>query len=1061
MGTSSSPMLVNKSVPGIPYFTPAHAADPGAPFTASPDTPTLFTPLRIRSKTLRNRIIVAPMCQYSTASSGPDIGKLTDYHIATLGHYALKGAALVFIEATGVQPNGRISPNCPGLWSDAQTESVKRVSDFVRSQGALSGIQLAHAGRKSSTMPPWLASSVKRPSVRADKDADGWPDDVVGPMGGPEESWDGKGLSQDGGFWPPRQLSVEEIQGVVKAFAESARRAVEAGIDVIEIHAAHGYLIHQFLSPITNRRTDQYGGSFENRTRMLVEVIKAVRAQIPQDMPLFLRVSSTEWMEETDLGKQLGSWDVENTMKLARLLPGLGVDLLDASSGGNHPRQRINMFSSKDYQTKIAHQIRQMMKANNLKLLIGAVGLITEAEQARDIVDDKGSDKSIGEEANAANEMTDAKGGKEPMADVILVARQFMREPEWVLKVGWKLGVDVAWPSQFLRVRFPKLFTPDIVLRVSVDTVQLNCQPRLSTLVNGTYPAPPIYLEPERTTWIRVYNDANHWHGLSLAAAPFADGAPLASQWPIPPGHFYDYELHPSGSEAGTSFYHSHVGFQAITASGALIIKDAMPPPYVYDDEIILKIGDFYPEDDQTIESQLTDVPWIWPGDPTSLLINGQSGTAPNASNPGPSDPSCQPWIMNVETNKTYRVRLIGSTALSLVLFGLEHHDNLTIIETDNSYVYPVETSYMQIDTGQRFSFLLKTKSQSELDCLNGQTRFWIQFETREGQRTVFAWAILNYADTNIPTRQGLEHSEPGDRRDPASNSSCPGSLPPAPILDLPANVTGWLEYAFQNPPLAGYEAPPNATEVTRRIIISTSQFLNNSSGYTVMLSNNEYWTDTAPLGPTTNTPYLVEILQNGTINGVTPDYGRAIANGAFDPLSQMYPARIGEVLEIVWQNAASYPAGIYGLHPMHAHGGPYWDLGSGSGEYSPEAHAVLLESYSAGNGPYPGSRRDTTLLYKYTLQAPQPGEVNGWRVWRIRITERNIGVWMMHCHILQHIVMGQQTVWVFGTPEEIRANSIPVQGNLEGYFTYGGDVMGKAGEEEAGIDILQFFRDG
>ncbi|EXJ66561.1 oxidoreductase [Cladophialophora psammophila CBS 110553] len=457
MGSSSSPMLVNKGVPGIPYFTPAHTADPGAPFTASPDTPTLFTPLKIRSKTLRNRIIVAPMCQYSTASSGPDIGKLTDYHIATLGHYALKGAALVFIEATGVQPNGRISPNCPGLWSDAQTEGVKRVSDFVRSQGALSGIQLAHAGRKSSTMPPWLASSVKRPSVRADKDADGWPDDVVGPMGGPEESWDGKGLSQDGGFWPPRQLSVEEIQGVVKAFAESARRAVEAGIDVIEIHAAHGYLIHQFLSPITNRRTDQYGGSFENRTRMLVEVIKAVRAHIPQDMPLFLRVSSTEWMEETDLGKQLGSWDVENTMKLARLLPGLGVDLLDVSSGGNHPRQRINMFSSKDYQTKIAHQIRQVMKANHLKLLIGAVGLITEAEQARDIVDDKGSDKSIGEEANAAKEMTDAKGGKEPMADVILVARQFMREPEWVLKVGWKLGVDVAWPSQFLRVRFPKL----------------------------------------------------------------------------------------------------------------------------------------------------------------------------------------------------------------------------------------------------------------------------------------------------------------------------------------------------------------------------------------------------------------------------------------------------------------------------------------------------------------------------------------------------------------------------------------------------------------------------
>jgi 2,4-dienoyl-CoA reductase-like NADH-dependent reductase (Old Yellow Enzyme family) len=441
----------------MPYFTPAHASSPGTPLQPSPNTPTLFTPLTIRSKTLRNRIIVAPMCQYSTAASGPDIGKLTDYHVATLGHYALKGAALIFIEATGVQPNGRITPNCPGLWSDAQTASVKRVSDFIKSQGALSGIQLAHAGRKASTAPPWIAASHKKPSIRATQEAGGWPDNVVGPMGGPEETWDGKGLAEDGGFWPPRQLSVADIQDTVQAFAESARRAVEAGIDVIEIHAAHGYLLHEFLSPITNRRTDQYGGSFENRTRMLVEVVQAVRAQIPESMPLFLRVSSTEWMEESELAKKLGSWDVESTMRLARLLPALGVDLLDVSSGGNHPEQRINMFASKDYQTKIANQIRQMVRANDDKLLVGAVGLITEAEQARDIVDDVGSDKSIGEEAAAAKAMTDAKGGKQPMADVILVARQFMREPEWVLKVAWKLGVEVAWPSQFLRVKFPKI----------------------------------------------------------------------------------------------------------------------------------------------------------------------------------------------------------------------------------------------------------------------------------------------------------------------------------------------------------------------------------------------------------------------------------------------------------------------------------------------------------------------------------------------------------------------------------------------------------------------------
>ncbi len=432
MATTSYPKTSNDGVPNLPYFTPAHIADPGVPFEPSTSTPTLFTPLKIRSKTLRNRVIVAPMCQYSTAPTGTDIGKLTDYHIATLGHYALKGAGLVFVEATGVQPNGRITPWCPGLWSDEQTESVKRVSDFIKSQGALSGMQLAHAGRKSSTMPPWVAAPFKRPSLRADKDVGGWPADVAGPSGGPENSWDGKGLAEDGGFWPPRQLTVEDIKETVDAFAQAARRSVEAGIDVIEIHAAHGYLIHQFLSPITNRRTDQYGGSFENRSRILVEVIQAVRKQIPQEMPLFLRVSSTEWMEESDLAKKFGSWDVESTIKLARLLPELGVDLLDVSSGGNHPQQRINMFASKDYQTKIANQIREDMKAANLKLLIGAVGLITEAEQARDILDDRGADLSIGEEANAAKETTDAKDGKGPMADVILVARQFMREPEWV-----------------------------------------------------------------------------------------------------------------------------------------------------------------------------------------------------------------------------------------------------------------------------------------------------------------------------------------------------------------------------------------------------------------------------------------------------------------------------------------------------------------------------------------------------------------------------------------------------------------------------------------------------
>ncbi|KAI8941447.1 hypothetical protein NX059_002668 [Plenodomus lindquistii] len=468
-----APQDLNIGAPGLEYFTPAHLTNPGtpAPPSTSSSPPTLFTPLTIRSTTLRNRILVAPMCQYSTASHGPTTGSLTDYHIATLGHYALKGAALVFVEATGVQANGRISPNCPGLWTDAQIPALRRVSDFIKSQGSLSGIQLAHAGRKASTCAPWIAGAQKtqggkrKVSVKAGEDAGGWPENVVGPMGGEEWAWDGKAGSEEGsGYWGPRGLSTQEVEEMVGDWARSAERAVKAGVDVIEIHGAHGYLIHQFLSPVTNRRTDRYGGSWENRTRLLREIITAVRKVIPQGMPLYLRISATEWLEDTPLAQQYGSWTVEDSIRLAKLLPGLGVDLLDVSSGGNHPAQKINMFDSKDYQIKIASRIRSELKKENLSLFIGAVGLITEAEQARSIVEEGGAaiskaggDVELEREARAAVAVTQADKGNEPLADVVLVARQFMREPEWVLRVAWRLGVDIAWPNQFLRVRFPKL----------------------------------------------------------------------------------------------------------------------------------------------------------------------------------------------------------------------------------------------------------------------------------------------------------------------------------------------------------------------------------------------------------------------------------------------------------------------------------------------------------------------------------------------------------------------------------------------------------------------------
>lgn len=408
------------------------------------------------------------MCQYSTAAFGSEIGSLTDYHIATLGHYALKGAALVFVEATGVQPNGRISPNCPGLWSDAQIPSLRRVSDFIKSQGALSGIQLAHAGRKASTAAPWTTASKpgSKISARAGKDIGGWPGDVVGPMGGEEWTWDGKrSTDEEGGFWAPRALTEDDISGLVEDWAGAAQRAVKAGIDVIEIHGAHGYLLHQFLSPISNRRTDKYGGNFEGRTRLLVEIITAIRKVIPEKMPLFLRLSGTEWHESSKLGEQYGSWDVESSIRLAKMLPGLGVDLLDVSSGGNNPQAKIPMHNN--YQVAIADRVRAAIKADGKELLIGAVGLITEAEQARDILEEESAtrvgdkmdeqDADIDKEVRAVVQMTEHRGGDGPKADVVLVARQFMREPEWVLRVAHKLGLDIAWPNQFLRVRFPRL----------------------------------------------------------------------------------------------------------------------------------------------------------------------------------------------------------------------------------------------------------------------------------------------------------------------------------------------------------------------------------------------------------------------------------------------------------------------------------------------------------------------------------------------------------------------------------------------------------------------------
>ncbi|GFF79189.1 putative NADPH dehydrogenase C23G7.10c [Aspergillus udagawae] len=423
-----------------PYFTPANNGG-AALHPDDPKTPTLFRPLQIRNVTLKNRIMVSPMCMYSCESdpSSPHVGALTNYHLAHLGHLALKGAGLVFIEATAVQPNGRISPNDSGLWqegtSSEQFLGLKRVIEFMHAQGAKVGIQLAHAGRKASVVAPWLAAQAGKPSLKADESVGGWPANVAGPSGGEEHIWS----PVPDAYWAPRALSTAEVRGVVAAFAKSARLAVQAGVDVIEIHGAHGYLINQFLSPVTNKRTDEYGGSFENRTRIVREVAAAIREVIPEGMPLFLRISATEWLEGQPVAAESGSWDIQSSLELAKKLSEWGIDLVDVSSAGNHQDQKINVHTA--YQTDLAGQIRQAIRAAGASTLVGAVGLITEAEQASGLV--QGADEATTAEAMLS--------GPEPKADAILIARQFLREPEWVFSTARKLGVPLTVPVQFGR----------------------------------------------------------------------------------------------------------------------------------------------------------------------------------------------------------------------------------------------------------------------------------------------------------------------------------------------------------------------------------------------------------------------------------------------------------------------------------------------------------------------------------------------------------------------------------------------------------------------------------
>ncbi|KAJ3337027.1 hypothetical protein HDU93_001746 [Gonapodya sp. JEL0774] len=384
----------------LPLPTTVVRADPGRVLTISKSTPLLFQPLKIRGIEFKNRIFVAPMCQYSCEN-----GFFTAWHLAHLGQYASRGASLVIFEATGVQPNGRITPNCPGLWSDDHVPGLKKIADYVRNEGSIPGIQLAHAGRKGSNWSPFLG---KGPDVVASTADGGWPENVVSASAIPYSNTTAI----------PRAMSKADIDECVKAWGDAARRANICGFD---IHAAHGYLLHQFLSSVSNQRTDDYGGSLENRSRLLLRIIQEVRkpGNWPTHKPVFVRLSCTEYLPQFS-----GSWDLEQSIELSRMLRDAGVDLIDCSSGNNHPDQKIKFFPG--YQVPFADAIR-----THAGIATGAVGMITDGKQAAEILE---------------------KG----QADVVLVAREFLRDSAMVMRWARELGIDVEWPIQYHRSR-PRL----------------------------------------------------------------------------------------------------------------------------------------------------------------------------------------------------------------------------------------------------------------------------------------------------------------------------------------------------------------------------------------------------------------------------------------------------------------------------------------------------------------------------------------------------------------------------------------------------------------------------
>ncbi len=350
----------------------------------------LFSPLKIRELEFKNRIAVSPMCQYSSENGMP-----TDWHFVHLGSRAVGGAALVIMEATAISPEGRISPDDAGIWDNKHAEAYKKITSFISSQNSIPGIQIAHAGRKASTYTPWKGKG------EVEIKSGGWQALAPSPIPFADD------------YPKPKEMNKDDIKNVIVQFKNAAERSLAAGFKLIELHMAHGYLIHEFLSPISNQRKDEYGGSLENRCRLALEVTEAVRESIPKELPLFVRISSTDWVEN--------GWDIDQSVQLAKWLKELGADLIDCSSGGNIADAKIP--AGPGYQVPFAQRIKK-----ETGILTGAVGVITSPEQAENIV-------------------------RTEQSDMVIMAREMLRDPYWPLHAAKKLKSDIEWPKQYLRAK--------------------------------------------------------------------------------------------------------------------------------------------------------------------------------------------------------------------------------------------------------------------------------------------------------------------------------------------------------------------------------------------------------------------------------------------------------------------------------------------------------------------------------------------------------------------------------------------------------------------------------